>query len=241
MPMKSTDMHTTHIPPLEWTDADAQKVVRNHQDSAARAAVQLWEAACEIDTGLTTDIVSAAEEAEMACIGLTKRVQSPAEMRETLLSYQDERASVHGEYRAPAATVIGDRGGPFRFTVLVTTHDRLLHSAVRFVRALQSREWEIDAIVHSYRRGSLRKAFAITATAPNGGRTNIRLHSNDSIAAEELAAEDWKTYTDSVKGARERQAAKGQCQESAALVPAPDGLDRITAIGGVPVSIKLYT
>lgn len=234
-------MHPTRIPPLAWTEADVQKVARNHQDSAARAAVKLWEAACELDTDLTADIVSAADEAEMACIGLPQRIQSPSGLRETLLGYQDEHASVHGEYRAPAEAVIGDRGGPFRFTALVTAHERLLHSAVQFVRSLQSRGWAINAVVHSYRQGSVRKAFAITAIAPGGGRTKIRLHSSDSIAAEELAAEDWQIYTDSTRSVRERQAAKGQCQESAALVPTPDGLDRITAIGGVSVSIKLYT
>lgn len=234
-------MYPTHVPPLSWTDADAQKMARNHKDSAARDAAKLWEAACELDTDLTADIVSAADEAELECIGLAQRIQSPSGLRETLLGYQDERASVHGEYRAPATTVVDDRGGPFRFTALAAVHERLLPSAVQFVRYLQARGWEVDAIVHSYRQGSIRKAFAITATSPSGGRTRIRLHSSDSIAAEELAAKDWQIYTDSTRALRERQAAKGQCQESAALVPAPDGLDRITAIGGVGVSIKLYT
>ena len=39
----------------------------------------------------------------------------------------------------------------------------------------------------------------------------------------------------------ERRDRQRQCQDSAALDSCPEGLDRITAIGGVTVSIKRYS
>lgn len=238
--MRSTDI-PSHVPPLSWTDADVQAEARKYTDSAARAAVKVWDCACGIDADLTAGIVNAAAEAEMTCCDLSQRILSPLELRTMIIRYQNERASVHGDYRVPESALVEALGGPHRFTVRVAGHDRLPRAVVQFVRTLQAGEWSIEEIAHSYHDESPRKAFAITATSPQGGRTVIRLHSGDSIAAEELAARDWAVYTDSTRPVLERQAAKEQCKESAGLVPSPEGLDRITAIGGVSVSIKRYT
>lgn len=229
------------IPALSWTDRQAKSVERKHADPAARAAVSIWESARELDNELASSIVDAAEAVGMTCDALPQRILSPLELREAIVSYQDSHASVHGDYRASETAVIDSLGGPFRFTLRIANHDQLPRAAVEFVRTLQTGGWTVDEIAHSYHDQSLRKAFALTATARCGGRTKIRVHSDDSIAAEELAAGAWEIYTDRERPVPERQAAKGQCRESAALVPVPEGLGRITAIGGVPVSIKLYT
>lgn len=233
-------MHSP-IPALAWTDWDTQSVARKHADSAARAAVDIWESAREVDNELTADIVNAASKSGMTCDALAQRILSSLELREMIVCYQNDRASVHGDYRASEATLIASLGGPFRFTLRVANHDHLPQAVIQFVRTLQADGWGIDEIAHSYHDQSLRKAFTLTATAQCGGRTKIRVHSDDSVAVEELAAPAWTVYTDPTRPVSERQAAKGQCWESATLIPSPEGLDRITAIGGVPVSIKLYT
>lgn len=238
--MKSTNM-PAFVSELSWTDNDVQAVSRKYADSAAKAAVKIWEDAVELDADLTADMVNIATECALACIGLDQRIESPLKLRETILDHQGVRASVHGNYRTPPATVIDHCGGPFRFTLVMDSHDRLTHTAVQLVHKLQIGGWTVDDIAHSYRDQSLLKAFVIIATHPNGGRTRIRLHSDDSIAAEELAAHDWQIYTEPNRPVAERRAAKEQCQDSAALVPHPEGLDRITAIGGVTVSIKRYS
>lgn len=229
------------IPALSWTDRQTKAVERKHTDPAARAALTIWESARELDNELSASVVDAAAAAGMTCDALPQRILSPLELRDAIMRYQDSRASVHGDYRASETAVIDSLGGPFRFALRVANHDQLPRAAVEFVRTLQVGGWRVDEIAHSYHDESLRKAFTLIATAECGGRTKIRVHSDDSIAAEELAAAAWAIYTDPARPIPERQAAKGQCRESAALVPSPEGLARITAIGGVPVSIKLYT
>ena len=238
--MRSTDMHSP-IPALAWTDWDTQAVARRDAIRSARAAANIWESAREVDSELTADIVNAASESGMTCDALAQRIISSQELREMIVCYQNDRASVHGDYRVPEATLIDSFGGPFRFTLRITDHDHLPRAVVQLVRTLQADGWTIDEIAHSYHDQSLRKAFTLIGIAQRGGRTKIRVHSDDSVAAEELAAPAWVVYTDPTQPVADRQAAKRQCRESAALIPSPEGLDRITAIGGVPVSIKRYT
>ena len=207
-------MHSP-IPALAWTDWDTQAVARKYADSAARAAANIWESAREVDSELTADIVNAASESGMTCDALAQRIISSQELREMIVCYQNDRASVHGDYRVPEATLIDSFGGPFRFTLRITDHDHLPRAVVQLVRTLQADGWTIDEIAHSYHDQSLRKAFTLIGIAQRGGRTKIRVHSDDSVAAEELAAPAWVVYTepDSASGgpSGSEEAVPGKC------------------------------
>lgn len=231
----------SNVPDVDWAGADVGQLWGVDADEAARAGTRAVEQAISQEPEITRTVTAAAAAAGVSCIDLGNRVESPLSVAARICAEQETAAMVHPGQRADSADIVAGMTGILRYTIVEPEHARLAHTTVQIIRNLQEQGWSMSAVGHSYHDGSAYKSISAAGAAPAGGQTYVEIHSSDSLAVIELSRSAYEIYRSPERPPRERLVAKAECQSAATLIVSPEGLDRIKAIGGTPVSINRYS
>lgn len=224
---------SARVPTLNW---DVSRLLKSstYPDSADQAAANVLRNLVPREATATSELVTTAMETRANCVNLETRLLSPQSLAQRIRS--DQAAAARCGISVSAGTLAEGYRDVLRY-VLVSSgeHHDLTRQIVRLVQGLQRSGWKLTEIMHSYQNDSSYKAVRMIGTTFEEVAATVELHSEESLSAAELADEALTTYYDPMQTVIDRKKAKTECQEAAAMVSAPEGIDRITAVSGVPV------
>lgn len=235
--------HREDVPDVVWAQDDLSDLWNDEADtrSATCAGLLTLEDIKPREPENTSSVMAVAEKAGASCSGLEYRVKSPHSLSRKIRTEQEEAAAQHSEHQQSPEQIAAGMKDITRYTITHADHDQVAPTAEKTVTELQAQGWQISQIKNSYHDGNSYKGLAIIGTAPNGATSEFQIHSEHSLAVKEQSHLPYEIYRDPHQPPKKRLEAKAECQRLATQVPTPKGLDKLTHIGGVPVSQRRYT
>lgn len=227
---------TPDAPDVIWRNDDLQEVWGDSVDSRAAACAGLleMERLKTKEPAITRSVQAAATAAGGSCAHLDFRMKSPASLVRKVRDKQ-ETAARTGAPKSPEE-IAGGLKDVVRYTVVEQNHFRLATTTEKTVRSLQDQGWEIREIKNTYSEGASYKGIHVIGTAPSGVTAEVQVHSADSLEVKNRNHGPYEIYRDSSRPKSERRAAQAECERNSASISTPEGLDKLTSIGGVNVS-----
>lgn len=221
---------------MVWRNDDLQEVWGKSEDSQAAACAGLleMERLKAKEPAITQSVQAAASAAGGSCAHLDFRMKSPESLVRKVRDKQD--AAVRAGTPQPPEKIAGGLKDVVRYTVVQQEHSQLAGTTEKTVRSLQDQGWEIREIKNTYSDGASYKGIHVIGTAPNGVTAEVQVHSADSLEVKNQNHGPYEIYRDKTRPKAERFAAEAECRRNSATLSTPKDLDKLTSIGGVPVS-----
>jgi len=229
------------LPVVDWAgnaaDDGAEAVWRDYAPAIATETIAVLAETRAAEQHTTTDVVDAIP-AGARPHGLEFRVKSPASLARKIRS----RAAVTAAAQSAGGLVgVSDKlTDLLRYTAVTPRHDDLAGTAATTIAALEARGYAVVSAEHSYVAGNAYKGIHVLVQHGDERPVEIQFHSELSQAVKDENHVDYELERDRTHPYAERAAAHQRMLDRSSEIPTPAGLNRLTSIGGRPLTEKTY-
>ncbi|MBP2350438.1 hypothetical protein JOF29_001521 [Kribbella aluminosa] len=214
--------------PLDWGEPIPTKaeIAGLYGSGAAVESLTLLTRAAEVEAELTDELVASIRDGTTS-YQLESRLKSPQSLARKIRKMAGTQFS-----KQPLDDVV-------RYTIVTSDPDDLVPASVDVHDSLHRHGWTINGAVHSYAEGSRYKGLHLHLQK-HGQRVELQLHSHESIEVKDRTTPLYVVERDSTQPREKRADAREAAIALSAQMRQPRGIDDLTALGGVPVEVRVY-
>ncbi|GAA1588831.1 hypothetical protein [Kribbella karoonensis] len=224
------DLHArlTRTRPLDWGKPIPTKaeIAGLYGSRATVESLTLLTRAATVEADLTDDLVSSIHDG-ITAYQLEHRLKSPQSLARKIRKLTGTQFS-----KQPLDDVV-------RYTIVTPDPDDLVPSALEAHDSLRQRGWSVNGAVNSYAEGSRYKGLHLHLQK-HGQRAELQLHSHESIEVKNRTTPLYVVERDATQPREKRAEAREAAIALSAQLRQPRGIDDLTALGGVPVEVRVY-
>jgi hypothetical protein len=126
-----------------------------------------------------------------------------------------------------------------RYTIVAPDPDALVPTSADACDSLTGRGWTMAGALHSYADGSRYKGLHLFLQS-HGQRVEVQIHSQESLEVKTRTTPLYLIERDPEQPREKRTEARDAAIALSAQMKQPVGIDDLTALGGVPVEVRVY-